>query len=509
MTITTPLDARRAELLERFRSQDVLPRIWGRDHTVWDQEPAEASNRLGWLDTHERTRERAGALASFAAMAAADGLDRVVLCGMGGSSLAPEVLARAVAPAEEGLDLLVLDTTHPDDIRAAERSIDPERTLFLIASKSGTTLETLCQLDYFWERVPNGRRFAAVTDPGTALAGLARKREFREVFSADPDVGGRYSALTMFGAVPAALLGVDLEALLGGATEMAAACGRDVDLESNPAVTLGLEMAAAALAGRDKLTLVLPERLAPFGPWVEQLVAESTGKRERGILPVEGEDLGAPDAYGDDRLFVSYESGPGVDALETAGHPMIRLEPAGDGARGLGAEFFRWELAVAIAGWGIGIQPFDQPNVQEAKDATKAVLEKGPIEDVGPDALEPLLDHMSPGDYLAIQAYLPRNDDLVHRLHAVRMRLRDRLRAATTVGFGPRFLHSTGQLHKGGPATGVFVQVTDEPVEDASIPGRPFTFGELIRAQALGDLRALRSRGRRVARVHLSDLESA
>jgi glucose-6-phosphate isomerase len=509
VSLPGPAGARESELLERVRAEDIVRRIWDRDHTVWSEDPTEISNRLGWLDTHDRTAHQASKLASFAARAAADGLSRVVLCGMGGSSLAPEVIAGILGRSEDGLDLLVLDTTHPDDVRAVERSIDPEATLFLISSKSGTTLETLCQMDTFWELIPSGRHFVAVTDPGTPLEATARERDFREVFAGDPEVGGRYSALSAFGAAPAALLGVDLAGMLAGGAEMAASCGPQVLPEDNPAVLLGVAMAAAAQAGRDKLTLVLPTDMVPFGPWVEQLVAESTGKRERGILPVEGEDLGPPSAYGEDRLFIAYGDVPELAPLESAGHPILRLASAGQGASGLGAEFFRWELAVAIAGWGLGINPFDQPNVQEAKDATRAILDAGDLEDPGFDPLEPLLDHLSPGDYLAIHAYLPRNDDLVHRLHATRMRLRDRLRAATTVGFGPRFLHSTGQLHKGGPPTGAFVQVDDEPVEDREIPGRPFTFGQLIRAQALGDLRALRSRGRRVARVRLSDLESA
>ena len=509
MSPADPAEPYRAELLRRVVDEDVVRRIWSRDHRVWSDDPTEIVDRLGWLDAHERVHGEVPALRGFAARVAGDGLTRVVLCGMGGSSLAPEVLSRVLGRGQDGLDLVVLDTTHPDHIRATERSLDPDRTLFLISSKSGTTLETLCQLDYFWQRVPSGRQFAAITDPGTPLEATARERDFRETFAGDPDVGGRYSALSPFGVVPAALLGIDLEELLAGGSEMAAACGPDVEPAANPAAGLGVALAGAALAGRDKLTLVVPPALAAFGGWVEQLVAESTGKRERGILPVVGEDLGPPEVYGSDRLFVAYDEDPALDELVAAGHPVYRIGGWERGPRGLGAEFFRWELAVAIAGWGIGIHPFDQPNVQSAKDATSAVLDGGLVEDPGFDELEPLIDHMAPGGYLAIHAYLPPNDDLEHRLHAVRMRLRDRLRTATTVGFGPRFLHSTGQLHKGGPATGAFVQVDDDPVEDAPIPGREFTFGQLIKAQALGDLRALRAAGRRVARVRLSDLESA
>ena len=509
MSLEEPFTARVEEALDRAAEQDVVRRIWDRDHTVWSEDPTEISDRLRWLSLHETMRPLVEPLRAFAARAAADGFTRAVLCGMGGSSLAPEVLSGILGPGEDALALSVLDTTHPDDVLAMERSLDLERTLFLVASKSGSTLETQCHLDYFWERTPSGRQFVAITDPGSALEATARDRDFREVFAGDAEVGGRYSALSAFGLVPGALLGVDLVALLDGGAAMAAECGPDVAVRENPAARLGVALGIAATMGRDKCTLVLPPELLPFGPWVEQLVAESTGKRERGILPVEGEDLGGPDVYGGDRLFVASAADPGLDALGTAGHPIVAVGGVGPDERSLGGEFFRWELAVAIAGWIMNINPFDQPNVQEAKDATRAILDVGDAEDPGFDRLEPLLDGVGPGDYLAIHAYLPRNDDLVHRLQAARMRLRDRLRAATTVGFGPRFLHSTGQLHKGGPPTGVFVQVDDDPAEDAAIPGRPFTFGELIRAQALGDLRALRSRGRRVARVHLSDLESA
>jgi transaldolase / glucose-6-phosphate isomerase len=508
VSLGQPLASRVQEALDRAGRDAVVRRIWDRDHTVWSSDPTEISDRLGWLTLHETMRPGLEGMRAFAARAVADGFTRAVLCGMGGSSLAPEVLARILGPADGALSLSVLDTTHPDDVLALERSLDLERTLFLLSSKSGTTIETLCHLDYFWDRVPHGRQFVAITDPGSALEAAAADREFREVFAGDPEVGGRYSALSPFGLVPGALLGADLDGLLDGAAEMAAACGPEVAPADNPAARLGVTLGVAATMGRDKCTLLAGDTLGPLGPWIEQLVAESTGKRERGILPVEGEDLGPPRVYGPDRLFVAYAQDPGVDPLATAGHPIVSIDGAAD-ARSLGAEFFRWELAVAIAGWVLEINPFDQPNVQEAKDATRALLDAGDLEDPGFDRLEPLLDHLAPGDYLAIHAYLPRNDDLEHRLQAARMRLRDRLQAATTVGFGPRFLHSTGQLHKGGPPTGVFVQVDDDPVEDAEIPGRPFTFGRLIKAQALGDLRALRSRDRRVARVRLADLESA
>jgi hypothetical protein len=350
----------------------------------------------------------------------------------------------------------------------------------------------------------------AITDPGTPLEALARDRGFRATFLNPPDIGGRYSALSYFGLVPAALIGAELDGLLDRAAEAAHACVPYVPLEDNPGAWLGALLGEAARAGRDKLTLVLDERVRAFGYWVEQLIAESTGKGGKGIVPVEGEDLGPPEVYGTDRLFVSVGEEKLHEALRPlaeAGQPIAHLnleEPIE-----LGREFFRWEFATAVAGAVLGINPFDQPNVQEAKDNTKRLLGAGEIPDPGFDDLGALLAQVRPGDYLAIQAYLPRGVAVERRLHAARQRLRDRLRVATTVGFGPRFLHSTGQLHKGGPDTGVFVQVVEPPEQDLPIPGQPYSFGTLLAAQAAGDLQSLRSHGRRVARVHLAELEQS
>jgi hypothetical protein len=302
---------------------------------------------------------------------------------------------------------------------------------------------------------------------------------------------------------------MDLEGLLDRSLEMSVACAMGVPPAENPGAWLGAAIGEAALDGKDKLTLVLPEELRTFGYWVEQLIAESTGKNGRGIVPVEGEDLGPPDVYGGDRLFAALggeHARESLAPLERAGHPTVLL-PFGSGVD-LGAEFFRWEFATAVAGAVLGIHPFDQPNVQEAKDATAGILREDRVADIEYDMLRPLLDQVSPGDYVAIQAYLPRNEQTERRLHAARMWLRDRLKVATTVGFGPRFLHSTGQLHKGGPNTGVFVQIVEPPEEDVPIPGQPYSFGTLIAAQALGDLQSLRTKGRRVARVRLADLEA-
>jgi hypothetical protein len=422
------------------------------------------------------------------------GFERIVLLGMGGSSLAPEVFSTTFG----GKALTVLDTTHPEAVLAAEEGGDLGNTLFIVASKSGGTVETLSQLAYFFGKVQDGSQFVAITDPGTPLEALARAKGFRRVFLNPPDIGGRYSTLSYFGLVPAALIGVDVHALLHSAEEMACACAEWVPGAENPGLWLGALMGEAAKAGRDKLTLLIPDEVAAFGAWLEQLIAESTGKEGTGIVPVDGEPQGSPDVYGRDRLFVSL-------GVETELEPSAVI-PFG-GSDNLGAEFFRWEFATAVAGHILEIHPFDQPNVEEAKAATRRLLEADIVPREPYDDLNALLDEVRPGDYLGIQAYLPRTAENVDRLQAARVRLRDRLRVATTVGFGPRFLHSTGQLHKGGPATGVFIQVVDEPELDAQIPGKPYTFRRLLDSQSAGDLQALRDRGRRVARVRLKDLE--
>ena len=496
--------------LGRFAEQSVMRRIWSKDQTVWRNDPTEITDRLGWLTVHDVMEERAPELKEFAQGCAEDGLTTAVLAGMGGSSLAPEVLRETFGVAAGMLDVVVLDTTHPDQILAVERSLDLGRTLFVIASKSGTTTETSSHFAYFWDKVPDGSRFAAITDPGTPLEQLAVDRGFRRTFLNPPDIGGRYSALSYFGLVHGALIGMDLEGLLDRAIEMAHACSSAVPVEENPGAWLGAVMGEAAAAGRDKLTLVLPEEIRTYGYWVEQLLAESTGKEGKGIVPVEGEDVGPPEVYGDDRLFVGI--GPddlrkSLEPLEHGRHPavILRLEDPID----LGGEFFRWEFATAVAGAVLGINPFDQPNVQEAKDATRRLLAHGSFEEPSYDDLGELLRQVQAGDYLAIQAYLPRIPEIEGALHRARMRLRDRLRVATTVGFGPRFLHSTGQLHKGGPNSGIFVQVVEPPREDVAIPGQPYTFATLIAAQSAGDLQSLRAHGRRVARVRLADLDRA
>jgi transaldolase/glucose-6-phosphate isomerase len=499
-----PLGAAVESRLKALADDNIVGRTWDLDYTVWKPDPAEISNRLGWLSVVDTLMEDVPALNAFAKSVADEGYTTAVLLGMGGSSLAPEVLHETFGAARGFLNLIVLDTTDPEQIAAAERGLDLQKTLFIVASKSGTTLETRCHLEYFWAKIADGQHFIAITDPGTELAELGRERKFRRVFLATPELGGRYSALSHFGMVPAALIGVDLEALLDKAHEMLHACHACVPVAENPGAWLGAVIGEAAKTGRDKLTLVMPPELATFGYWAEQLLAESTGKEGRGVVPIEGEALGDPSAYGDDRLFVAIGEHPALDALASAGHPVVRL-PYHDTFQ-LGSEFFRWEFATAVAGHILGINPFDQPNVQEAKDATNEILAGKQVGPATPSAIE-VLETVTPGDYIAITAYLPRDEATESALDRARLALRDRYRVATTVGFGPRFLHSTGQLHKGGPNTGVFLQVVEPHGPDLPIPGKPYTFGRLQEAQALGDLASLRSHGRRVSRVTMTQLK--
>ena len=473
-------------------------RAFAADHTLWQEDPTEVADRLGWLFVAAEMADEVSDLDAFARGCAADGLTHVVLMGMGGSSLFPEVLATTFGTAPGYLRLQVLDTTDPAAIRRTAAECPPASTLYVAASKSGGTIETLSHLAFFWDRVGRPEQFAAITDPGSSLAELARQRGFRRVFENRPDIGGRYSALSYFGMVPGALIGADLGTLLGRAGKMVAAMSPDADASTNPGLRLGAIMGAAALQGRDKLTLVLPGEVSSFGAWLEQLIAESTGKRGKGILPVDGEEVGPPGVYGHDRLFVSLGPDPRLDALAAAGHPVVELPY--DGALSIGDEVMRWEMATALAGAVLGINPFDQPNVAEAKAATERVLKEG-LRDIPTEPLAPLLDQLRPGDYLAIQAFVDPGSPVVERLQAARLALRDRYHVATTLGLGPRYLHSTGQLHKGGARTGVFVQIVGPDESELPIPGREFGFSTLKRAQAAGDLTALRNHGLRAARV--------
>ncbi len=497
--LATAVQARLATL----RREEVVRRLWMRDHTVWKDDPTEISDRLGFLTAPDHSLETAADLQAFAEEVMQEGRTDVVLLGMGGSSLAAGVMHAALAPAG-GLTLHLPDTTDPEELLALESRLDLDRTLFIAASKSGGTIETNALLAYFWEKKPDGASFAAITDEGTSLHAFARDHGFRRVFPGDPEIGGRYSALSVFGMAPAALAGADIPQLALRAREMLDACRRTIPAE-NPGALLGAILGEAALAGRDKLTLVLPEELRELGLWIEQIIAESLGKDGVGIVPIEGEPLLPPGDCGADRLFVALgdPDHDGLDALAAAGHPVVRL-PYSDAAQ-LPAEFARWEVATAVAGHILCVHPFDQPNVQEAKDATARVL-AAPAPPPPTPPLREVLASLQPGDYLALLAWLPRTPENAAALQDLRLRLRRRYGVATTVDFGPRYLHSTGQLHKGGPPTGAFVQIVrDDPV-DAPVPGKPYTFAELKAAQAQGDIEALLARGRRVARVTLDEL---
>ncbi len=498
---------------------DTGRRLWDRDPTLWKDDAATGEkirNRLGWLISPAQMLGEVAALRQFADEARKAGLKHAVLLGMGGSSLCPEVCRNTYGVAPGYLDLRVLDTTDPAAIAACERSVDLRRTLFINASKSGTTIESASLARYFWEKAPRGEQFVAITDPGTALDQEGQNRGFRRVFRNPADIGGRYSALSYFGLVPAALIGADLDALLDRAERMVKACGPAVPVAKNPGVTLGAALGELAAKGRDKVTFVLSPRIADFGNWVEQLLAESTGKEGKGLMPVVGEPFGGPEVYGNDRVFVAMlledDTEIGIDAklaaLERAGHPVFRLPLKN--ALDLGGEFFRWEVATAICGMEMKINPFDEPNVTESKDNTSRLLkqyeEQGRLPDepsATPQDVPRLLGQAQPGDYLALLAFLDPRPEYASRLQSIRANLRDATRLATTLGLGPRYLHSTGQLHKGGPNKGVFLLLTADNAQDLPIPGRPFTFGTLKQAQALGDLESLKRRGRRVLRLHL------
>jgi transaldolase/glucose-6-phosphate isomerase len=512
-----------ASLLAR-EGEAKVRKLRDREPALWSAEPTqqrEIGERLGWLALPGRMAARAGELQAFAAEVRQAGFTRVVLLGMGGSSLAPETFARTFPPRAGHPSLTVLDSTDPARITEVANGSALEQTFFLVSSKSGTTLETRDLFAYFWERT-GGRaaQFAAITDPGTPLAATAQQRKLRRVFENPPDIGGRYSALSLFGLVPAALLGVDLPALLGRAATMADACASTEPLTANPGACLGAALATGWSAGRDKVTLLTAPELEAFGPWAEQLLAESTGKAGKGLVPVVGEPLGAPTAYGNDRLFVALElAGAGAPArasaletLEAAGHPVVRLS-LGD-RLDLGAEFYRWEVATALAGAWLGINPFDQPNVAESKGNTDRVLRQlvagqSPAAPAAVDlaegagALASWLAGLGAGDYLAVLAYQRPSAENDAALAGIRAAVRDARGVATTVAYGPRYLHSTGQLHKGGAPSGAFLAVDPDGGPAVPVPGTDYAFGTLELAQALGDLVALERRGRRVLRVRL------
>jgi glucose-6-phosphate isomerase len=447
-------------------------------------------------------REQVDDLEAFAAEVRQAGYTDAVLLGMGGSSLAPEVFRRSFE-RPGGLTLHVLDSTHPVQVRAVLDAVDLDTAIMIVSSKSGGTIEPNSMFKAFHARRPEGDHYVAITDPGSSLEKLAHDHSFRRVFHGDPDIGGRYSALSAFGIVPAVLAGIDIGAVLDSAIGAAEECRAE---QGNPGLTLGAMLGELARDGRDKLTFVVDAPLEAYGIWAEQLVAESTGKQGTGILPIADEPVLDAAAYGDDRVFLHLEHGGVRSAadLSAAGHPVITIHALGP--EDLGRIFFLSEFAVAVAGWALGINPFDQPNVQEAKDNTNRVLKEGAPE-LSDGELAELIDGLAPPHYVAIMGYLPYSAETEAAIGRLRAALIERHHVATTWGYGPRFLHSTGQFHKGGPATGRFLQLIDEPATDLEVPGEPYTFGTLIRAQADGDLQTLRDHGLPAVRVVVGDID--
>jgi transaldolase/glucose-6-phosphate isomerase len=504
-TIDAKLSGAIAARVATAVQERIARRVWAKDESLWGGPGvAEIGDRLGWLTISDAMLERADELVAFAADCAADGLTDAVLLGMGGSSLAPEVLWRTFGAAPGALALHVLDSTDPAAILAVAEQIDLQRTLFVVSTKSGGTVETLSLFEYFHSLVGDGSRFVAVTDPGSSLLDVAREHGFRASFENDPNIGGRYSALSLFGLVPAALIGAPVHALLERAIAAEQACAHFDSTQSNPGLWLGLALGELARQGRDKLTFVVGDPVSSFGLWVEQLVAESTGKHGRGILPVADEPLLEPQAYGNDRVFIQLrdEERPDaltdarIEALGAAGHPTFTL--ALHGSEDLGRLFFVAEFATAVTGWVLEINPFDQPNVAEAKEATKKVLAAGELPEVAfadDGALRELLGGGAEGSYIALMGYLAPSIEFDEEVSALRATLAQRTQLATTFGYGPRFLHSTGQLHKGGPPVGRFLSLIADEGPDVAIPGASYTFRTLKTAQALGDLQTLRSHG--------------
>ena len=552
VAVSGGLDQAVQKTLHKLEEEKFAARLWERDASLWKSEPEHQKiirNALGWLTITREMRGHLDEINSFVDEVRKAGFRHAVLLGMGGSSLCPDVMRSTFGTAPGYLDLHVLDSTVPANVLNVERNIELEKTLFIVSSKSGGTTETLSFYKYFYSQLQKskgeraGENFIAITDPGTSLDSLARDKKFRRIFPGAADIGGRYSALSNFGMVPAALMGVNLADFFDRADRMVQACGPNVPVAENPGINLGVVMAEAARAGRDKITFVISPGIAAFADWVEQLIAESTGKEGKGLVPVAGEPLGGSSSYGSDRLFVHMRltsdadsaTGQKLAALERAGHPVLRIEVAHK--PDLAQEFFRWEIATATAGALMRINAFDQPNVQESKDNTRrlleqfrnegrlpsgpavlatgglgffcdaevrAVLEKNSNGTRSPEALLAAFSQLvHPGDYVALMAYLERNPEIEEKLQSIRLAHRDALRVATTLGFGPRFLHSTGQLHKGGPNTGLFLQITAFDPQDLPVPGESYSFSVLKQAQALGDLQSLQNKKRRVLRVHL------
>jgi len=533
-------------ILKETEQKRIIPRIWKFDYTVWTDQPTEITNRLGWLDSPEVMDDAIPEMCEFVDEVRNEGYTHALLLGMGGSSLAPEVFRKTFGVKKGYLDLAVLDSTDPGAVANFADNLDPQRTLYIVSTKSGGTVETMSFMKFFYNHVQKsvggentGRHFIAITDRGSGLEPIAKELNFRKIFVNDPNIGGRYSALSFFGLVPAALIGMNLTLLLQRGSDMARLC-HEPEIAKNPGAWLGSIMGALANAGLDKLTVVTPPQLSSFGAWVEQLIAESTGKDGKGILPVDGEKLLPPASYGPDRLFVylKLQNDNSFDketkTLLDAGHPLVQLNLKDP--YNIGGEFFRWEIATAIAGSILQINPFDQPNVESAKVLARKMVDSykkaGKLPQLKPafqdnnvsvygdvsvsSITEALTDFLFQGilayknrGYVAVQAYLQPAPEVLEKLQQIRIKIQQKYKAATTVGFGPRFLHSTGQLHKGDGGKGLFIQFTADSENDIPIPDAAgndqssISFGVLKLAQALGDRQALIDAGRKVIRFHL------
>lgn len=532
-----------AQAISKLSEEKIVGRIWNRDHTVWDDNPDEISNRLGWLDSVETTSKAIGEIKEFVQSVINDGFTHALLMGMGGSSLAPEVFRLTFGVREEHLDLTVIDSTHPDAVREFSKKLKAEKTLYIVSTKSGGTVETISFMKYFYNKTLNelgkdnaGKHFAAITDPGSGLEEMAKELNFRKIFLNDPNIGGRYSALSLFGMVPAALVGIDVNQFLTKTKMMVEECKNNAN---NSAAELGVILSVLANEKIDKVTFVTSPEIKYFGAWVEQLVAESTGKNSKGILPVDLEEVLAPEFYSKDRLFVymkmkndsTYDLQ--INALKDAVFPIIEIEL--NDIYDLGKEYFRWEFATVIAGWALNIQPFDQPNVESAKVVARKMIgeykETGKLPESKPnftedgisvsgniksnnlkDSLNEFLQNIIEGEsYVAIHAYLKPEEETTNQLQSIRTAIQKKYKVATTIGYGPRFLHSTGQLHKGDAGNGLFIQFIGDPKENLLIPDVPqgnessISFGVLIKAQVVGDREALVENDRQVMTIDLGN----
>ncbi len=538
-----------SKILEEIKKQKIVERIWEKDFSIWSNKPDEIANRLGWLHSPEVTRVALKEISDFVDGVRKDGLTNAIVLGMGGSSMAPEVFSLMFGKKEGYLDLHILDSTDPGAIIAFDKILDPSKTLYIVSTKSGSTVETFSYMKHFYNSTLKkvgkdnvGKHFIAITDPKSGLIDTAEELKFRKIFRNDPNIGGRYSALSFFGMVPAALAGVDLQKILEKSDKIINET-KSKNISEDTSAQLGTILGLLANKGVDKVTFITPGKISSFGAWVEQLIAESTGKDGKGILPVDGESVVSPDYYSQDRLFVYIHlkndntDSEKVKAIENAGHPVVEI--LWDDLYDLGSEYFRWEFAIPIAGWIIGIQPFDQPNVEAAKVLAKKMVkeyqEKGKLPELKPaleengikvygdikaanleDALKNFLDKFDAGkenfngrSYVTIQAYIKPEHDTTKALEKFRTVIQKKYKLATTLGYGPRFLHSTGQLHKGDAGHGLFIQFVSEIEKDLPVPDKAgedkssISFGTLKNAQALGDRQALLDNNRRVIQINL------